>query len=96
MALSNIFREPKRELIESAIGICLFACGLWVDYHFACWFHDATSGVQGGCPVPLGMVIGIILLAVTWLALLFTHFIGELICDSLALRGLELRPKNRR
>lgn len=39
MALSNIFREPRREITESAIGLGIFAAAAWADYHFAVWLQ---------------------------------------------------------
>jgi len=97
MALSNIFREPRREITESVIGIAFFAAFLFVDSYFARWFHGITGGDQhGGCPVPIGYVFGIFGFGVLWIILGVTHGIGENICNALARRGLELRPKDRK
>jgi hypothetical protein len=97
MALSNIFREPRREITESLIGVTIFAVPLYWDYRLTLAVN-ATS--PHPLPVPVGMLIlgGVVIVIglIGWGAALLTHFIGEEICDSLARRGLELRPKERR
>lgn len=95
MALSNIFREPQREITESMAGIALSAIIIYVDYVFAVWFRRLTIDLDHGCPILLGMVIGFLGLALAYLALLITHEMGEGICNFLARRGVELRPKKR-
>lgn len=104
MALSNIFREPQREITESllgfvVVGTVLAGIGL-LDYPLAVWFYDITGGPDGGCPVPLGMIMAPILLIavvlVSILALMVVHAVGEGICDSLEEHGIRLRPRNRR
>lgn len=97
MALSNIVREPRREITESALGLGVFVIFLYADYHFAMWFRVVTADPGGGgCPWPLGMIIGVILMAFSVLILLVTHTMGEGICNFLAKHGRELRPKQRR
>lgn len=91
----DIFREPRREITESALGVAAFGGFLFCDSYFANWFHIATGGDGRGCPTPLAYIIGIIALVLLIFFLIFTHFIGETICDALASRGLELRPKRR-
>lgn len=95
MALSNIFREPRREITESVIGIIPLALFLYADYQFALWFHEITGGNKDGCPVFLSLFVGIFGLVAFVLVLNVTHALGERLCDSLADRGLELRPKRR-
>ena len=94
MALSNIFREPRREITESAVGIAAFALLVYGDYEFASWFHEVTKPV-GACPIPIGMILGVIAALLGIGALFLTHAIGEGVCNSLARRGVELRPKRR-
>lgn len=96
MALSNIYREPRREITESVLGILVFSIFVFADYHFATWFHEFSGGARVGCPVPLGFVIGLFALFALVLLLYITHWFGESVCDFLADRGLELRPKIRR
>lgn len=102
MALSNMGREPRRELTESAVGlvVCAVVLGLWLpaDYWFAEVLKQATLSDPGGpCPITLGMFLG----AFTTVCLIFmgitlvhlTHYWGEKICDALARHGYELRPR---
>jgi hypothetical protein len=97
MALSNIFREPRREITESAVGIGIVVLFLFLDSYFASWMQGLTVTSPGG-RVPIGVcyLAGLLALIVVALFLGFTHFVGEEICDALAKRGLELRPKIRR
>ena len=96
MALSNIFREPRRELTESVVGTVVTGLLLWADYHAAHWFYLASGGEGKGCPWPLGMILlPIVALGATCTFLFIPHVIGEALCDALARRGLELRPKRR-
>lgn len=95
MALSNIRKEPRREITESLVGITVLLLLIFFDHPAAVWFHEVT----GGCPVPLGMILVpialILLIGVTYLFLWSTHALGELVCGTLATFGLELRPKRR-
>lgn len=98
MALSNIFREPRREITESVIGIAAFGGFLFFDSYFARWFHDVTGSVNphNACPIPIGYVVGIFAFVLLLLIVFLTHLLGEGLCDFMANRGLELRPRNRR
>lgn len=103
MALSNIFREPRRELTESVIGILGVSGLLWLDYQFGCWLQAeivAHSSYKNAAEYwsgffIAGMVLGVIGVFVTWLLLVFAHALGEEICNFLDRRGLKLRPKRR-
>jgi hypothetical protein len=94
MALSNILREPRREITETLFGMGALAIPILADVYFAVWFHKFT-GPNNACPIPVGMIIGILFFAFTGILLLISHVFGEWICDSLADRGLDPRPKQR-
>lgn len=99
MALSNIRREPRREITESLLGILAVVGFLWVDY-LSCSMVNRMFFPKDPCPVPLAMIIfiaasGLVFLLSTGL-LYGTHALGEVICDALAERGLDPRPKERR
>jgi hypothetical protein len=94
MALSNIFREPRREITEQLIGAVVVLGYGYADYRFGRWVEVTTLGHQRDFDLlivsMLGGVLGTIVIGGL---ILYMHWIGEGICDRLARRGLELRPK---
>ena len=96
MALSNIFREPARELTEQAIGMAAMAgilAAIVGDYALVYWAlaaADAEDRAFATFMIGTFSPIGIILL------LLAAHGLGEAICGALARRGLDPRPMRRR
>jgi hypothetical protein len=97
MALSNIFREPRREITESVVGIVVLCAVVWADLLFGRWVHTAS---EHHTSVEEGMVMGVIIVAaaivaVTWF-LLATHALGDAICNGLQNVGIHLRPRQRR
>lgn len=99
MALSNIWREPRREITESAVGLAIAGGYLYLLCRFAGWFAHWRAGSAyrdpnggdyfGGAVTGIGVTIGVIIL------LLVSHAIGEGVCNGLARRGIELRPRKR-
>lgn len=96
MALSNLRREPRREIIEQIVGVTLFVGVMTVDYAFVSWLGPQTKGdlILGMIGVPLvGGALGFI-------AIMFLthgiHLIGEFGCAILAAVGADPRPKQRR
>lgn len=97
MALSNIFREPRREITESVVGLSVVGLLVYADYRFAAWLNEIViNDRHEPLPLPLGMVFGLVCLLVIYLALAFTHTIGDTICDALDDAGVHLRPRDRR
>jgi hypothetical protein len=100
MALSNIFREPRRELTESAIGLVVFGGVALADYSFATWLENYAgyfpSSGNPHLPWPLGMLIGIGVGIFAVGVLFATHEIGTAICNALQRGGVHLRPRQRR
>lgn len=97
MALSNIFREPRRELIEQAFGLIglLGIIVIWLLLTAVmCRLVDGTIHVpiREFCAAA-GLAIPIMLLIV--LAAIAVHAMGEAICGAMAQRGHDPRPKNR-
>lgn len=111
MALSNIFREPRREITESIIGIStvvgVLAIVLPADFVLAMWFEYLFGE---GWPLAgeflwspdmwLGMIIGpVVAVGVLFIVGIFfevTHELGEALCGRLDRIGVRLRPINRR
>jgi hypothetical protein len=105
MALSNIFREPRREITESVTGVAAFLLITAVAIPVTCKLSHImrdSDGAAGSTTMPyvVYMLVAIIIEAISiaaFVGLLFlTHAWGESICNFLANRGLELRPKQRR
>lgn len=98
MALSNIFREPRREIIETAVGLAIMVVIFGADYAFARWL-EALCGLDssGAARIPwlLGLVVGLGAGMIIMLLAMLTHLIGEAVCDSLQEHGVRLRPRNR-
>ena len=44
MALSNMLREPRREIIETVVGFGAVVLALGLDYGFALWLEDFPWG----------------------------------------------------
>jgi hypothetical protein len=97
MALSNVFREPRRELTESLIGSAVVGGLLWLDYYVSrqVMLADPHAPPLIICMFIFGLV-GLAGVALTFIVLVvLPHWVGEEICDFLSRRGLELRPKDR-
>jgi hypothetical protein len=105
MALSNMLKEPRREITETAVGLGLLAFLPVSDLIFALWLTHgdtdprhtlwtamemvALSGVIPLCGLVIVLVVG-------YVALQLVHAIGEFACNVLELRGVHLRPRTRR
>jgi hypothetical protein len=98
MALSNIRREPQREITESAVGLVIFGLFMWADYEVALWMIEV--GPPHAPPVPIVMILAsaFLLGGVGLLVgiILVTHQIGDAVCNALERNGLHLRPRVRK
>ncbi len=102
MALSNIFREPRREITESVVGMIVVAALIFADYRFGMWLQNylnAHSGLSPGCWngfFIVGMIFGVFaIFAACQVLFIFPHWVGEVACDLLANLGADPRPKRR-
>lgn len=97
MALSNIFREPRRELIEQAFGIVPVAFLIGADLlvgrgiYWLLFNSGRTADLIGSTVLiaPFAILVAVALF-------FFAHSLGEGICDAMARAGRDPRPKNRR
>lgn len=95
MALSNMLREPRREITESAVGILTLGAILvpviGLDYLIAVALHLV--------PLPIGMLFGILIemggFMLIFSLLQLTHAIGDGVCTALENRGVQMRPRQR-
>ena len=99
MALSNIFKEPRREITETIVGVLTIGIVgptiLIIDYYYAKWLADHMPHPEPADVVFCMIFVGPASLFLLVMSLVFIHAIGETICDKLQRRGIELRPKQR-
>lgn len=100
MALSNLRNEPRREITETVIGVLALGALVLLDYGFSLWFWGVTGAYRGGCPWPLGMIMGPLLLVLIGLALVWAlrlaHCVGEFLCPLIEAVGIQVRPRRRK
>jgi len=94
MALSNIFREPRREITETAVGAAILLPLIYADYLFGCWY-SAQQNHPDGIAVFSGMLTGLVGLIGSGAAAFLIHGVGEGVCDRLQAAGVRLRPRAR-
>ena len=96
MALSNIFREPRREITETVVGLVVLGVFPVADCIFAYSMEDQNHGFWAWIIAGLALLFALIvvLACITALALVI-HAIGEVICNKLEARGVYLRPRRR-
>lgn len=97
MALSNIFREPRREITETVVGVAFVALPIGADALFGRWFayHVAERPSEWFSMLVIGMLVGMMGLLLTIGAAMFIHLVGEDLCNALDDRGIRLRPVRR-
>lgn len=95
MALSNIFREPRREIIETLVGLAVVGPVILADYGFGRWLQTLDETV----PLVVGMLLGAVVIVLVvcggGLLAVLTHALGEDICNALERHGHYLRPRRR-
>lgn len=89
MALSNMLKEPRREITESVVGILLVLMYASVAITIQQLVNPYIKDVA------ISTVIGIFAPIFGYLILVGIHAIGEAACNALARKGIELRPKQR-
>lgn len=97
MALSNLKREPRREITESAIGIFAVGAYICLDYYIVCWALGSYPA-QADRPMAIGFLMtffGLVGPAIVAALLFFTHFAGEVVCGWLRAIGADPRPRQR-
>lgn len=97
MALSNIVREPRRELVEQAFGLVAVIGLLVGDLIVAlglCLLFDGTIYAPWQ-DIVLSMVFAVPIIAAGVFLVGLMHRLGEEVCDFLADRGFDPRPTQR-
>jgi uncharacterized membrane protein YidH (DUF202 family) len=97
MALSNMLREPRREITETVVGIIVVGAALsafaWLDYQFANWMSNRREDFAPLLIVGAFILVGGVI--VTFVLAFVTHAIGDAICTALENRGVQMRPRQR-
>ncbi len=93
MALTNILREPRREITEIAVGAGTVCAFLVPIYLFGRWMEQFSNRDGEPCPLFLGMFAGFLVIVVVVVILFLVHAIGEAICNNLQRNGIDLRPR---
>lgn len=96
MALSNIFREPRREITETVVGIALFAGFGVPDYFLVAYMyaHDTSKYLPPFLVYLLVMTFFVAAAVAAVVGVAFgIHAIGEVACNALDRRGIHLRPR---
>ena len=97
MALSNILKEPRREITEQLVGtLVIFALPVAdaIFAHYAPRPSDYTFWDMMGTGLCLGIILALGAAAVTIVAKI-VHAIGEETCNALEAYGVHLRPRRR-
>jgi hypothetical protein len=92
VALSNIFREPRREITETLVGLLVIGILVASDTAFGVWLHAHFMTT----PVELGMLLGLFFGGAIISVFVIFHNVGEDICNWLERNGVYLRPRNRK
>lgn len=98
MALSNIFNEPRREITESVIGIAVLALVIYGDHIFAMHMVRGSNDIGDAYMTDVvgAHIATLFIFAVVWfVGFIFSHYIGEKICDFMRKQGWDPRPSRR-
>lgn len=95
MALSNMLREPRREITESVVGLLIFAVYMSVSYWFALWICEQDRATPFAVAMVFSM-LGVFYVPFALMAVMFVvHVAGDIACDMLEAIGVHLRPRQR-
>lgn len=98
MALSNMLREPQREITETLVGIGAILLFVGIDYGFALYLAADYPDKHIYQRMGLGLLFiacGAIITFVVIMMIIGIHEMGDSICNALDKRGLYLRPQKR-
>lgn len=100
MALSNMRKEPRREITETLVGFGWVAGMIGLDYAVGLGFRQFDSSLSimesmfvgflalTGVSALIALILGGFLLTVI-------HEIGDAVCGFLERRGVQMRPRQR-
>jgi hypothetical protein len=100
MALSNIWKEPRREITETVVGFGAVVAGLGIPLYGGYWVARWAAGPAapfsqvlgyGFCLTMAGGLVCGMLLSLAFVI----HEVGDEVCTTLEEHGIRLRPKRR-
>ena len=101
MALSNMLREPRREITETVVGVTALG-GVLTAIAVPAWYLGTWLYSLDHSPLaPFGfyLVMAVFLIAASFLMgcafFAMAHALGDAVCTALQSRGIHLRPKQR-
>jgi len=95
MALSNLPREPRREITETLIGLLVIVPVAVIIHLIAGLFPHKDPYIDVFFSHFFALFIVGFGLFFLWLGVIAIHNLGENVCNALAKKGLELRPRRR-
>lgn len=97
MALSNVLREPRRELIEQGLGVLAIGGFIGFDYIITSLiFADFMAPTTYlWADFAFAMFVGAAAIFLGFIGLHIIHWIGEAVCGAMARRGYDPRPTRR-
>lgn len=95
MALSNILKEPRREITETVFGAAPVGIFVVADYWFASWLCRGSSTYGYGRDMFVCLVLGVVVTVAFCLGIIAIHAIGDGICNILGKNGMDPRPTKR-
>lgn len=92
MALTNIFNEPRREIIETMVGVVLVGAAIGIVGYLALWLNN----FQIDRTLPSAVFIVLVMIIVLIAVIVAIHSVGEWFCNWLEDRyNINLRPRER-
>lgn len=95
MALSNLRREPRREIIEQGLGVLALAALLYADYAFITWLDASRGWFDFILLMFIAPSILFLLACAIYFLMHVAHVVGEGVCALMAKLGSDPRPKQR-
>jgi len=98
MALSNILREPRREITETAIGLSLIVLFCLADYYLADIVYSSMMMIDDrhdNFLHVMSFIASALVIIVIIGGFVLAHSMGQSLCDWLQKNNIHLRPKRR-
>lgn len=100
MALSNMLREPRREITETVVGLLTIIATVtplgWLDWRVSAWATASSPPNEAFIDFVFWLVLIVPVSSVAAFGvLILIHAVGEGVCNAFQLHGIDLRPRRR-